>query len=91
MDEYDQDSSSNLGTIKRQIIDELRPLIGHLKDPQDRYYALSSLLQEKWDESVIKEAFEAAKNIQDPEDKVHALQGLLSDISLHERDLEEQK
>ena len=89
MDEQNHASLSKLGSIKRQIAHELLPLIGHISDPQDRYYAFTDLLRNEWDDNLLAEAFEAAKDIPDIEDRVRALQTLLSDASYRERDLQE--
>jgi hypothetical protein len=82
-------SPGSLIELKRQIDEEIRPLIGHLKTPLDRYNAYMALLRDNWSEELAGLAFREAKQIENPEDKFHSLQGLSSEIYFRVQDLNE--
>lgn len=85
----DNQDSVSMSDLKERIGTEIRPLIPHLKNPEDRFYALITLLRERWNGNLANEAFEAAKSIRDPEEKVRSLQAIMAEINFHEHAQEE--
>jgi len=78
-----QPATYDIGDLKRQIDSEIRPLIGHLKSPYDRFNAYISLLRDNWSDELAFKAFNEAEVLDNPEDKVSCLQALSSEIYFH--------
>jgi uncharacterized membrane protein YccC len=72
--------------LKHQIAAEIRPLLSQVKDPQERFYTIMSLLREKWDGALASQAFDTARSIQDPEEKIRSLQSLMNEADYQDRD-----
>ena len=85
----DNQDSSSMSDLKERIATEIRPLIPQLKNPEDRFYALITLLRERWNGNLANEAFEAAKNIHDPEAKVRSMQAIMAEINYREHATDE--
>ena len=77
----------NLTDLKKQIASEIRPLIPQVSNAEDRFYAITALLREQWEDELAADAFVAAKHIADVERRVQSLQTIMSEISFHEREL----
>jgi|GEM_PF-6925181 len=73
----------DLNELKRQIDNEIRPLIGRLQNPLDRFNAYMSLLRDNWSDDLAYKAFHEAKQIQKADDKVYSLQSLSSELYYH--------
>ena len=76
----------NLEELKKLIQKEIRPLIGHLKSPLDRYHAYMSLLRNEWDTETAYKAFHEAQTVEKPEDKFYSLESLSNEIYYHAKD-----
>lgn len=77
-------TTNNMSSLKRQIDDEIRPLIVKLKAPVDRFNIYLSFLRDDWSDEIAYKAFEEAKQIENPESKAYSLQSLRIEITIHE-------
>lgn len=73
----------DLDDLKRQVDQEIKPLINYLESPVDRCNAYLSLLRDNWDDKLAYEIFNEAKKIETPVDKYYCLQSLSSEIYFH--------
>ena len=72
---------SDLDNIKRQALDELRPIVGKLDLPaEDKFDALLLVIRSSDDQSLVKAAYEAAEGIGDEARKAQALLDIVKEI-----------
>lgn len=76
---------TDLGMIKKNAMDELRPLVGRLDLPADeKFDTLLLLIRSTDDKSLIKPAHEAAQQITDEKRRAQALLDIVKEIDFFE-------
>ena len=75
-------SSDDLESIRSSALDELTPIISELdQEPEEKYRTLMMLIQASDNQSLIKEAYEAAHKIEDTKAKAEALLNIVNEIN----------
>ncbi len=68
--------------IKREALAQLSPLVGHLdQDPEEKFRTTMMMIQASDDQSLIKTAYDAAKQIKDEKAKAQALLDIVNEIN----------
>lgn len=74
-------ADNNLDGIRKEVLDELRPLVGKLDlAPEERFDIYLLLLRSTDDTTLIAPAHEAAKNIADEPRRAQALLDIIKEI-----------
>lgn len=74
--------TSDLATLKQQALSQLTPLVGHLdQTPEEKFRTTMMMIQAADDESLIKEAYDAAQAIQDEKVRAQALLDVINEIN----------
>lgn len=69
-------------TIKQEALQSLKPLVGHLEQtPEERFRTTMMMIQAADDQSLIPEAYEAAKTIEDDKVRAQALLDVVNEIN----------
>lgn len=77
--------AGNLGSIKQNVLDELRPLVSKLDLPADeKFDTLLLLIRSTDDKALISQAYDAAKNIKDETRRAQALLDIVKEIDYFE-------
>jgi len=75
------DSNGDLDGVKRQAIDELRPLVGKLNiSPEEKFDTYLLLLRSTDDRSLVAPAHEVATQIEDEARRAQALLDIIKEI-----------
>lgn len=75
-------ADGDLVSIKQSALSQLSPLVGHLdQSPADKFRTLMMMIQAADDQSLIKEAYEAAQNIDDEKERAQALLDVVNEIN----------
>lgn len=75
-------SSEELVDIKRQALQELTPLIDHLKqNPEEKFKTTMMMIQATDDQDLIPRAFSVAKEIPDEKMRAQALLDIVNEIN----------
>lgn len=74
--------SDELLGIKQDALHELTPLVGHLEQsPEEKFRTTMMMIQASDDQSLIKDAYEAAQNITDEKARAQALLDIVNEIN----------
>lgn len=74
--------ADDLLTIKQDALQELSPLVGHLEqNPEEKFRTTMMMIQASDDHSLIKVAYEAAKQITDEKARAQALLDVVNEIN----------
>jgi hypothetical protein len=77
--------------LKTQIINELTPLMERTSvDPEQKFAILMLASRSNGDDTSLKVAYEAAKDIRDDNTKLEALMELLEEVDFHLRPVEDE-
>lgn len=77
-----QVSTDELLDIKQDALQALSPLIGHLdQSPEEKFRTTMMMIQASDDQSLIKEAYSAAKRIRDEKARAQALLDVVNEIN----------
>ena len=69
-------------TIKQEALQSLKPLVGHLEQTsEERFRTTMMMIQASDDQSLIPEAYEAAKAIEDDKVRAQALLDVVNEIN----------
>ena len=72
----------DLINIKQEALQSLKPLVGHLEQtPEEKFRTTMMMIQASDDQSLIPEAFEAAKGISDEKVRAQALLDVVNEIN----------
>lgn len=72
----------DLLSIKQQALQQLSPLLGHLEQsPEEKFRTTMMMIQAADDQSLIKDAYEAAKQIADEKVRAQALLDVVNEIN----------
>lgn len=76
------EGSQDLVTIKQAALQHLTPLVGHLEQtPEEKFRTTMMMIQAADDQSLVKVAFEAAKEITDDKARAQALLDVINEIN----------
>lgn len=74
--------SDDLLDIKQNALQELTPLVGHLEQtPEEKFKTTMMMIQATDDKSLIKSAYESAKQITDEKARAQALLDVVNEIN----------
>lgn len=72
----------DLLNIKQQALQQLSPLLGHLEQsPEEKFRTTMMMIQAADDQSLIKDAYEAAQQIADEKVRAQALLDVVNEIN----------
>jgi len=75
-------SSDDLIDIKREALQQLSPLVGHLdQTPEEKFKTTMMMIQATDNQSLIKTAYEAAQQISDEKARAQALLDVINEIN----------
>lgn len=76
------DAATDLIAIKQAALQNLKPLVGHLEQtPEEKFRTTMMMIQASDDQSLIPEAYEAAKRITDEKVRAQALLDVVNEIN----------
>ncbi len=74
--------SDDLISIKQEALQQLSPLVSHLdQSPEEKFRTTMMMIQASDDQSLIKEAYESAKQIPDEKARAQALLDIVNEIN----------
>jgi hypothetical protein len=74
--------SDELLSIKQEALQELSPLVSHLEQsPEEKFKTTMMMIQASDDQSLVKEAYAAAKQIPDEKARAQALLDIVNEIN----------
>ncbi len=69
-------------SIKQEALQSLKPLVGHLQQsPEEKFRTAMMMIQASDDQSLIPEAYNAAKSIEDEKTRAQALLDVVNEIN----------
>lgn len=75
-------SDDDLLNLKREALEELAPLVGHLnQSPEEKFKTTMMMIQATDDSGLIKDAYKAAKEIGDEKVRAQALLDIVNEIN----------
>ena len=84
-------SADELLDLKQQALQQLSPLLGHLEQsPEEKFRTTMMLIQASDNDSLLKQAFEAANAITDDKAKAQALLDVVNEINYFTQHAEQQ-
>jgi len=76
------EQNDELIDIKRQALGQLTPLVGHLdQSPEEKFRTTMMMIQASDDQSLVKVAYEAARQISDEKVRAQALLDIINEIN----------
>ena len=77
-----ENSNNDLADLKQQALKSLSPLLSHLdQTPEEKFRTTMMMIQASDDQSLVKDAYEAAQNITDEKAKAQALLDVVNEIN----------
>jgi len=74
--------TDELLSIKQDALKQLSPLVSHLdQNPEEKFRTTMMMIQASDDQSLIKDAYEAAQNITDEKGRAQALLDIVNEIN----------
>jgi hypothetical protein len=78
----DHDTNDDLINIKQTALQQLSPLVDHLdQTPEEKFKTTMMMIQASDDQSLIKTAYDAAKQIKDDKVRAQALLDIINEIN----------
>ena len=75
-------ASDDLISIKQDALQQLSPLVGHLdQNPEEKFRTTMMMIQASDDQSLVKTAYDAAKQISDDKVRAQALLDIINEIN----------
>lgn len=75
-------ANDDLIKIKQEALQQLSPLVGHLnQSPEEKFRTTMMMIQASDDQSLLKDAYEAAKQISDEKVRAQALLDVVNEIN----------
>jgi len=72
----------NLLGIKRQALQQLQPLVGHLdQTPEEKFKTTMMMIQAADDKTLVQTAYDAAQQISDEKTRAQALLDVINEIN----------
>lgn len=77
-----QDDNNDLMSIKQGALEKLTPLVSHLdQTPEEKFRTTMMMIQASDNQSLIKDAYEAAQKISDDKARAQALLDVINEIN----------
>lgn len=74
--------TDDLLDIKQEALKQLSPLVSHLdQSPEEKFRTTMMMIQAADDQSLIKQAYDAAQNISDEKARAQALLDIINEIN----------
>lgn len=74
--------TDDLVQLKQQALQQLSPLVDHLdQSPEEKFRTTMMMIQASDDQSLLKNAFEAAQKIGDDKERAQALLDIINEIN----------
>jgi hypothetical protein len=74
--------NDDLLAIKQSALKQLSPLVSHLdQSPEEKFHTTMMMIQAADDQTLIKDAYEAAQNISDEKARAQALLDIVNEIN----------
>ncbi len=74
--------NNDLLDIKQQALHQLSPIVTHLdQSPEDKFQTLMMMIQASDNQSLLKQAYEAAQQITDEKQKAQALLDIVNEVN----------
>ena len=74
--------ANDLLDIKMQVLEELSPLVNQLdQSPDDKFHTIMMMIQASDDRSLVKSAYDVAKQITDEKERAQALLDIVNEIN----------
>lgn len=74
--------SGDLLNLKRQALQQLSPLVGHLdQNPEEEFRTTMMMIQASDDQSLLQKAYDAAQKISDEKTRAQALLDVVNEIN----------
>lgn len=84
-------SPEELLELKQQALQQLSPLLGHLdQSPEEKFRTTMMLIQASDNDSLLKQAYEAANSITDEKARAQALLDIVNEINYFTQHAEQQ-
>lgn len=81
-DHHSNYSANDLIDIKQQALQQLTPLVGHLEQsPEEKFRTTMMMIQASDDQTLVKDAYEAANKIEDEKVRAQALLDIVNEIN----------
>ncbi len=78
--------------IKKEALQQLSPLVGHLEQsPEEKFKTTMMMIQAADDKTLVKTAYEAAKDISDEKARAQALLDVINEINYFTHTPDDQK
>jgi hypothetical protein len=78
----DDSSHNDLLDIKQEALQALSPLVGHLdQTPEEKFRTTMMMIQAADDQTLLREAYDAAKQISDEKARAQALLDVVNEIN----------
>lgn len=75
-------AGGDLLNIKQQALQQLSPLVGHLdQTPEEKFHTTMMMIQASDNQSLVKDAYEAANAITDEKTRAQALLDIINEIN----------
>ncbi|MDL2363495.1 MAG: hypothetical protein QFB86_03905 [Patescibacteria group bacterium] len=75
-------AANDLIDIKQKALQQLSPLVGHLEQsPEDKFRTTMMMIQASDDQTLVKQAYEAANQIEDEKARAQALLDIVNEIN----------
>lgn len=84
-------NADDLLNLKQQALQQLTPLVGHLSQaPEEKFRTMMMLIQASDNDSLLKEAYDAAQAIQDEKIRAQALLDVVNEINYFTQNKQQQ-
>ena len=81
-DTYAPAADDSLLNIKRQALQQLQPLVGHLdQTPEEKFKTTMMMIQAADDKTLVQTAYDAAQQISDEKARAQALLDVINEIN----------
>lgn len=78
----DETAEDDLLSLKKEALDELNPLVEHLEQtPEEKFRTTMMMIQASDNKSLLRNAYEAAKQIRDDKVRARALLDIVNEVN----------
>ena len=82
VDHADENQDNDLLTIREKALDDLSPIVKNLEQtPEEKFHTTMMMIQASDNQSLIPEAYEAAKKIENEKERAQALLDVVNEIN----------
>ena len=84
--------TNDLLDLKQDALQKLSPLLGHLdQTPEEKFRTTMMMIQASDDQTLLKQAYEAAQNIEDEKTRAQALLDVVNEINYFTQNSQDQQ